>query len=548
MRDLAIYIYLLMILPVHGQELFSSYENCTKDTYGFVSVKQGVESIPPTYCAAAAFSEGLAAVKQGDKWGFIDAENKTVIPFRFDAARSFKHGLAIVRKGEFYGMIDKTGDDVVPPIYYDLIPIEVDGRPYYVSRDSTFFAGVIDHKGNQILPHQFTYIISLEAYDHLPFYSSFQAIDTTKGSFYDQFKENPYAFAPEIGRHDIYDTQFNKLASRQSTTFTDGFQAYELIRMDRFLGTENEIDSEKRIEEISRLLALPEPDPDTLMHSHPRNEYLTMTDEEAIERLNRMGYVLFTDSEGRNGIRKGDDPILSAQYEYVRVANSVMQLAQTADLSHLQKHYGGSYRNPEKSIFDIFFLVAGGQPSSESALYDLRGNRILSFKGQKDTIRKALTGTTPIGLTYVSLIEDETGPVSERHGLINWTGASLLPPVFNRIDVLASGLVLASTETEVNGSTRQQVGLFSKTGNPILPMGMYSTIHPFHQTDDLFLVTWNPDTAVAECRASDNKRHAILEIVGDSYNVITDFVASHLSTWALDTATGMLPYRRDKEE
>ena len=43
------------------------------------------------------FSEGLAAVNVGSKWGFIDPTGKFVIPLAYDYIGPFSHGLAPVR-------------------------------------------------------------------------------------------------------------------------------------------------------------------------------------------------------------------------------------------------------------------------------------------------------------------------------------------------------------------------------------------------------------------------------------------------------------------
>lgn len=56
--------------------------------------------IAPKYEDAGRFSDGLAAVKQGGKWGYINEDGKTVIPFQFDKAYPFSEGLAIVGKIE----------------------------------------------------------------------------------------------------------------------------------------------------------------------------------------------------------------------------------------------------------------------------------------------------------------------------------------------------------------------------------------------------------------------------------------------------------------
>ena len=62
------------------------------------------EMIAPKYEKAFEFCEGLAAVKQNGKWGYIDTSGKTVIPFEYDIAFNFNERLAVV--GE---LVDITG-------------------------------------------------------------------------------------------------------------------------------------------------------------------------------------------------------------------------------------------------------------------------------------------------------------------------------------------------------------------------------------------------------------------------------------------------------
>ena len=61
------------------------------------------------------FSEGLAAVTLGEKWGYIDATGKMVITPQFDDARDFYGGLAAVEIGKKWGFINKTGQMVIAP-------------------------------------------------------------------------------------------------------------------------------------------------------------------------------------------------------------------------------------------------------------------------------------------------------------------------------------------------------------------------------------------------------------------------------------------------
>lgn len=53
-------------------------------------------AISPQYEDAQLFSDGLAAVKKDGKWGYINEDGETVIPFEYDVVGSFSEGLALV--------------------------------------------------------------------------------------------------------------------------------------------------------------------------------------------------------------------------------------------------------------------------------------------------------------------------------------------------------------------------------------------------------------------------------------------------------------------
>jgi hypothetical protein len=95
--------------------------------------------IPAQFDYASPFSEGLARVKIGQKWGYIDKQGKLVIPAQFDGydvdapvplfnlsamdkqplrmryPGNFSQGLAPVKVGEKWGYINKQGKFVIPP-------------------------------------------------------------------------------------------------------------------------------------------------------------------------------------------------------------------------------------------------------------------------------------------------------------------------------------------------------------------------------------------------------------------------------------------------
>ena len=71
------------------------------------------------YNVVGPFSEGLAKVSWGKKWGFIDSTGKEVVPLKYDLVGDFSEGLAWVgvgtKSGEReFGYIDRTGKEVIP--------------------------------------------------------------------------------------------------------------------------------------------------------------------------------------------------------------------------------------------------------------------------------------------------------------------------------------------------------------------------------------------------------------------------------------------------
>jgi hypothetical protein len=126
------------------------------DKFGYIN-GQGVLVIPAEYEEVREFSDGMAAVRAGGHWGYIDKSGKVVIAPRFTEKTEsrtyagikvdvvlydfsdFHEGLAAVKVGEKWGYIDKEGKTVISPQFErvlwfsgGLAPVAIGGREGYV--------------------------------------------------------------------------------------------------------------------------------------------------------------------------------------------------------------------------------------------------------------------------------------------------------------------------------------------------------------------------------------------------------------------------------
>lgn len=87
---------------------------------GFVHFPLGTVVIKPSYDSVGQFSEGMAPVKVGDRWGAIDRSGNIVIEPQFSYVSSFHGGAAaafVLGDSKLCGLIDKQGKWIVQPSF-----------------------------------------------------------------------------------------------------------------------------------------------------------------------------------------------------------------------------------------------------------------------------------------------------------------------------------------------------------------------------------------------------------------------------------------------
>lgn len=87
--------------------------------YGFID-EEGRLRVANRYEAVQPFNDGFAAVRIRNKWGFIDRQENLVVQPVYDRVENFENGYAIVAQDHFMGLIDEGGK-IILPLRYDEI-------------------------------------------------------------------------------------------------------------------------------------------------------------------------------------------------------------------------------------------------------------------------------------------------------------------------------------------------------------------------------------------------------------------------------------------
>ena len=81
------------------------------DKWGFLDKKVELR-VEAKFDEVRPFSEGVAAVRVGKDWRYIDADGRPAVPGRFNAAGGFSAALAPVTRGDRSAFIDRSGREV----------------------------------------------------------------------------------------------------------------------------------------------------------------------------------------------------------------------------------------------------------------------------------------------------------------------------------------------------------------------------------------------------------------------------------------------------
>lgn len=112
------------------------------------------EAAKPKYEVIGKLACGMAMVKEGLLFGYINTNGDYVIPAQFEEAKDFLNNHAYVRKNDKWGVISNDGN-VIIPCEYDQVNLNDDSK-YKVLKSNKW--GVINNDGNVIIPCEYDQI------------------------------------------------------------------------------------------------------------------------------------------------------------------------------------------------------------------------------------------------------------------------------------------------------------------------------------------------------------------------------------------------------
>jgi hypothetical protein len=102
---------------------------------------ENFKMLQPQFDYAEPFQAGIARVRSGEKWGYINKMGQFIIQPQFDGVDDFYGDLAIVKIGNKYGCINKTGQLVIQPqvdeldyFYQELARVRIASKYGYIDK------------------------------------------------------------------------------------------------------------------------------------------------------------------------------------------------------------------------------------------------------------------------------------------------------------------------------------------------------------------------------------------------------------------------------
>lgn len=138
--DKKLYSAFRLVTELLSSDYCIATHKCITDSSELNQAKNEIKT-----CVDLEFCEGLSPIFKNGKWGYVNENGDTIIPFVYDAARPFSDGLAAVKKDRYFGFIDYNNKVVIDFNFIKVEPFNEGLAKFvdafssgYVSKDGCF--------------------------------------------------------------------------------------------------------------------------------------------------------------------------------------------------------------------------------------------------------------------------------------------------------------------------------------------------------------------------------------------------------------------------
>lgn len=150
------------LLPAEYDEIKREYSYflLTRDGKKGLLAKDSTFLIPTQYQDIKYYSyEKFIKVKKDEKWGVINSQNKIVIPLQYERIENLGQNLIKIYDGKYWKLINYDGEEINGQEYSSVNFLSNMNNRDLIFVSQLYRSGIIDKKGNTILPCKFEKVI-----------------------------------------------------------------------------------------------------------------------------------------------------------------------------------------------------------------------------------------------------------------------------------------------------------------------------------------------------------------------------------------------------
>jgi hypothetical protein len=137
------------MLVNHEGQVTARFKSAGVTLYDESPLKEGFSAV------ATSYKKKGKDLGDRTNWGYVNAKCELVVPGLYAEAHDFTEGLACVRSGNLYGFVDATGKEAIPPQFDDVGQDGFSNGLCVISKGKKGVYYFIDHTGNRAIDADF---------------------------------------------------------------------------------------------------------------------------------------------------------------------------------------------------------------------------------------------------------------------------------------------------------------------------------------------------------------------------------------------------------